>query len=143
MTASAFTVVGVNRRTGPLEVRERLYVEDEAVPALLDRLRAAGMAEAMVLSTCDRVEIWGVGTPADEGGPAFAALVETAGLDPRALLSQRFLAIDEAAQRHAFAVAASLDSEVIGEPQVLGQVKAAHRLARDAGMVGPLLEPIL
>lgn len=143
MTASAFTVVGVNRRTGPVEVRERLYVEDEAVPALLDRLRAAGIAEAMVLSTCDRVEIWGIGTAAGEGGPAFTVLVETAGLDPRALLSQRFLALDEAAQRHAFAVAASLDSEVIGEPQVLGQVKAAHRLARDAGMVGPLLEPIL
>lgn len=139
ITASAFTVVGVNRRTGPAELRERLYVEDEAVPALLDRLRAAGLAEAMVLSTCDRVEIWTAGA----SGPAFPLLAETAGLDPRALLPQRFLATGEAALRHVFAVSASLDSEVIGEPQVLGQVKAAHRLARDAGMVGPQLEPVL
>jgi len=143
MTASIFTVVGVNRRTGPAELRDRLYVEDEAVPALLDRLCAAGMAEAMVLCTCARVDIWGAGNAADDGAAAFALLAETAGMEPRALLPQRFLETGEAALRHAFAVAASLDSEVIGEPQVLGQVKAAHRLARDAGRVGPHLEPIL
>ena len=142
-SATLFTVAGINRRTGPVEMRERLYVEDEAVPALLDRLCAAGLAEAMVLCTCDRVEIWGVGPVPQVGETAFDILAETAGLDPRALLPQRFLENGEAALRHAFAVASSLDSEVIGEPQVLGQVKAAHRLARDAGRVGPLLEPIL
>lgn len=143
MTATLFTVAGVNRRTGPVELRERLYVEDEAVPALLDRLQATGLAEAMVLCTCDRVEVWGVGSAPQAGEAAFEALAESAGLDPRALLPQRFLESGEAALRHAFAVASSLDSEVIGEPQVLGQVKAAHRLARDAGRVGPVLEPIL
>ncbi|RKQ69892.1 glutamyl-tRNA reductase [Oceanibaculum indicum] len=143
MTATLFTVAGVNRRTGPVELRERLYVEDEAVPALLDRLQATGLAEAMVLCTCDRVEVWGVGSAPQAGEAAFDVLAESAGLDPRTLLPQRFLETGEAAQRHAFAVASSLDSEVIGEPQVLGQVKAAHRLARDAGRVGPVLEPIL
>lgn len=143
MTATLFTVAGVNRRTGPADLRERLYVEDEAVPALLDRLQAAGLAEAMVLCTCDRVEIWGIGPGPHAGEAAFNILVETAGLDPRALLPQRFLEAGESALRHAFAVASSLDSEVIGEPQVLGQVKAAHRLARDAGGVGPALERAL
>ncbi|MCH2394146.1 glutamyl-tRNA reductase [Oceanibaculum sp.] len=143
MTATLFTVAGVNRRTGPVELRERLYVEDEAVPALLDRLQAAGLAEAMVLCTCDRVEVWGVGPTPQLGEAAFDVLAESAGLDPRTLLPQRFLETGEAALRHAFAVASSLDSEVIGEPQVLGQVKAVHRLARDAGRVGPVLEPIL
>ena len=62
-------------------MRERLYVEDEAVPALLDRLCAAGLAEAMVLCTCDRVEIWGVGPVPQVGETAFDILAETAGLD--------------------------------------------------------------
>ncbi|MBU2089473.1 MAG: glutamyl-tRNA reductase, partial [Alphaproteobacteria bacterium] len=137
-----FTVAGFNHRGCPVALREQIYVEDVEQPEMLARFREAGVAEILILSTCDRVELWMAGDEATALA-ALDQLVAAAGLDPAVLAGYRHLITGEAALRHAFAVAASLESQVIGEPQVLGQVKAAHRLARDIGMVGPVLEPVL
>ncbi|HLI11022.1 MAG TPA: glutamyl-tRNA reductase [Alphaproteobacteria bacterium] len=140
-----YVVVGANHRSSTVSLRDRIFVEDGAAPAILRTLVGhGGLTQALLLSTCDRVEVQGVAADGETArlGVA-AALGERAGLDAAALASQLYLLTGEAAARHIFAVAASLDSAVLGEPQVLGQVKAAHRLARDAGTLGSELEAAL
>ena len=137
-------VVGANHRTSSLSVRDRLFIPEPALPVFLDRLRCAGLRQALVLSTCDRVEVHAVH---DDHARALQAIVSVladhAGVPAAELDGQMHALSGEAAVRHIFRVAASLDSQVVGEPQVLGQVKASHRLARDAGMSGSKLEAIL
>ncbi len=137
-------VVGVNHRSGGLMLRDRLFVEDAAVPGFLDRLRRAGIDQAMVLSTCDRVEVQAIhADPAAAAAGVTEAMAAHAGIASGDLDGQVYVLEDVEAVRHAFAVSASLDSQVVGEPQVLGQVKACHRLARDVGMSGSGLEALL
>ena len=134
-------VVGANHRTAPLSVRDTLFVDDLAQG---DFLKELDLSQAVVISTCDRVEVW---TVCDDPESLAAILVEQlarrGGLPAEAVAGQLYSLIDEAAIRHCFAVTASLDSLVIGEPQVLGQVKACHRLSRDAGFTGPELDGLL
>ncbi|HXQ66493.1 MAG TPA: glutamyl-tRNA reductase [Alphaproteobacteria bacterium] len=139
-----FVVVGANHRSSSVELRDRIFVEDAAAPAVLGRLREEGLRQALVLSTCDRVEVQGFAEDPELVRAAVArVLAERAGLEQAALERQLYLHTDEAALRHIFAVAASLDSAIVGEPQVLGQLKAAHRTARDAGTIGSELEAAL
>ncbi|MGO8867182.1 MAG: glutamyl-tRNA reductase [Alphaproteobacteria bacterium] len=139
-----FVVVGANHRSSSVELRDRIFVEDAAAPVVLGRLREEGLRQALVLSTCDRVEVQGVAEEPELVHAAVArVLAERAGLEQAALERQLYLHTEEAALRHIFAVAASLDSAVVGEPQVLGQLKAAHRTARDAGTIGSELEAAL
>lgn len=139
-----FVVVGANHRSSSVDLRDRIFVEDAAAPAVLGRLREEGLRQALVLSTCDRVEVQGVAEEPELVRAAVArVLAERAGLEQATLERQLYLHTDEAALRHIFAVAASLDSAIVGEPQVLGQLKAAHRAARDAGTIGSELEAAL
>ena len=141
---AAFVVVGANHRSSSVELRDRIFVEDAACPRILERLRQEGLAQALVLSTCDRVEVQGVAADPEAARSAVArVLAERAGYEAAELGRELYLRTDEAALRHIFAVAASLSSAIVGEPQVLGQLKAAHRLARDAGMIGSALEAAL
>ncbi|MGE5546982.1 MAG: glutamyl-tRNA reductase [Solirubrobacterales bacterium] len=139
-----FVVIGANHRSASLSLRDALFVDDASAPALLGSLREQGVHEALVLSTCDRVEVW---TSHHEPEVATRAVTQTfaarAGVDPQALGSQLYTLSGAEAVRHAFAVSSALDSLVIGEPHVMGQVKAAHRLARDAGTCGPEMETVL
>lgn len=137
-------VVGANHKSSTIVLRDRLFVDDAAAPAVLAALRQAGIEQAVLLSTCDRIEVQGVASAAAEPERAVARVLgERAGVGEEELAGQFYALEGEAAARHIFAVAASLDSQVIGEPQVLGQVKASHRIARAAGMVGPELEAAL
>jgi glutamyl-tRNA reductase len=139
-----YVVVGANHRSSTANLRDMIFVADAAAPALLRGLVGSSLAQALLLSTCDRVEIQGLASdPAAVRGAVAAALAAHAALDPLALEGQLYLRAGEEAVRHIFAVAASLDSAIIGEPQVLGQVKAAHRLARETGTVGSELEAVL
>ncbi len=135
-------VVGVNHRSASAELRNRLYVEEEEQPARLAELAAAGIAPVLILCTCDRVEI---ATSAPGALPAALAarLATWSGTAPEALRELMTVRRGAAAARHLFAVTASLDSQVVGEPQVLGQVKAAHKRAAAAGLAGGLLERCL
>lgn len=143
MTAAYF-VVGANHRTASGVVRDGLTAEEPELPALLARLRTAGLEQAVWLSTCDRVEVLGVHPrPADAARLVTEILAERAGLTPDGLAGQLFIQTGDGAVRHVFAVASSLDSQIIGEPHVLGQVKDAHRLSAAAGLTGPELEALL
>lgn len=135
-------VVGANHRSSTVELRDRLFVDAVAAPAFFARLRERGIRQAILLSTCDRVEIQMMHEHPQEAAEGLRALLTEAG-GAAAMEEQLYTLFDEAATRHIFAVAASLDSQVIGEPQVLGQVKEAHRLAQEHGMVGPELEALL
>ena len=134
-------VVGANHRTAPLSLRDTLFVDDLAQSGFLNEL---GLPQAVAVSTCDRVEIW---TVCDDPETLSRYIVEhlarRGALPAEAVAGQIYTLIDQAATRHCFAVTASLDSLVIGEPHVLGQVKACHRLSRDAGRTGPELDGLL
>ena len=136
-------VIGVSHQTAPLALRERLAVAADRLPEMLQRLRAeAGLAEAMMLSTCNRVEVYGRG---EEGGDTRALewfLGATPGPTRDELMPYVYRLTGAAAIRHAFRVAASLESLVIGEPQILGQVKDAYQAAEQAGTLGSSLNAL-
>ena len=139
-----FLVVGVSHRSGTAALRNALYLEEERQPELLGRLRAAGLGEAVFLSTCDRSEVQALAEDSDLAAAAVeTAFAAQAGVPRQEVRAQSYRLAGMDALRHIFAVAASLDSQVIGEPQVLGQVKDAHRLADAAGLVGPRLNEAL
>ena len=137
-------ITGVNHRTGALGLRDQLFVEDEDVPNILSQLQQVGLGEAMILSTCDRVEVHAVSDDPVAAAKKIAhVLAKHAGFSSVEIEGQFYLYQGEQAVRHAFRVTAALDSQIVGEPQILGQVKASHRLARDAGLIGKSLEPFL
>ena len=137
-------VVGGNHRSSSLALRDAVFVDDAAQPEFLAELRKAGLEQALALSTCDRVEVVTLHQdPSFVEDVVMRLLGARAGLAPDALAGQLYVLTDEEAVRHCFAVTSSLDSLVIGEPHVLGQVKACQRMARDAGMCGPELEHLL
>jgi len=137
-------VVGVNHQTAGSRLRDQLFVPEEEAPRRLAELREMGLDEALLLSTCDRVEmVTTARDPAATRQALLALLARWGELRAADLAGQSYCRTGAAAVRHLFAVTASLDSQVIGEPQVLGQVKESHRRAVDAGMMGPGLEPVL
>ncbi len=124
-------IVGANHRTASLGCRDLLFVDDAEAPSFLKGL---GLEQALILSTCDRVEIWACG--ADQ------SVLESA-LHARSGDAPLYTYTGEVALRHAFTVTSAMDSLIIGEPQVPGQVKAAARLARTAGTMGANLDGVL
>ena len=143
-TVADLFVVGANHRSSPVALRDRLFVEDPALPALFDALKAAGVDQAVVLSTCDRVEVQGAhADPPTAAAVVAGVLAERAGTTADVVADSFYAHSGEDAVRHIFAVAAALDSMMIGETQVLGQVRAGHRLSQAAGLTGPELEAAL
>lgn len=136
-------IVGLSHRTAPIEVRERMAFAAEALPDALKRLVAVpGIGEAMIVSTCNRVEVY-AGFDADDALDAVKRfLVDERGLG-RELYAHLYVHDGAEALRHLFRVAASLDSMVVGESQILGQVKDAYAAALEAGALGPLLQRAL
>jgi glutamyl-tRNA reductase len=135
-------IFGVNHQSAPVAIRERLaYAETEIAPALLRlKQQAPSIAEGALLSTCNRVEIIGAGADtvqAAEEGLRF--LARDRAVAAEAFTPALFQLEGRAAARHLFRVGASLDSMVVGEPQILGQVKAAYAQASAAGTAGLVL----
>ena len=133
-------VLGVNHRTAPVELRERVAFPADRLRQALARLRReAGVPEAVILSTCNRVELYAV-LPHLNGHRA--ALTEFLGrwhaLDGAALAPQCYWHLSPESIRHLFRVAAGLDSMVLGESEILGQVKEAYQRALEAQTVGPV-----
>ena len=137
-----FVLVGVNHKTAPIELRERIAIGREELPEATRALaEAPGIGECMIVSTCNRVEL--LVAAEDEAAPLCDFLsgyfrIERGEIEPH-LYEYR----DKDAVRHLFRMAASLDSMVVGEPQILGQVKEAFAVARAAGAVGRQLEHLL
>jgi glutamyl-tRNA reductase len=137
-------LLGINHKTAPIELRERVAVPREALAArcleLVGIEGVPGVSEALILSTCNRVEFLTVAEPAAD---LAGFLHRHLGLDEAELRPHLYEYRDREAVRHLFRVAASLDSMVVGEPQILGQVKEAYTVAREAGTVAAQLEPLL
>jgi len=137
-------VIGATRRSSTLALRDRLFIDEAAAPDFYRRLTEAGVTQAVMLSTCDRVEVQGMAEDPDAAIEAVRlVLAARAGEDPEEIAPQLETLTGDEAVRRIFAVAASLESQVIGETQVLGQVREGHRLATRNGMVGPALESLL
>ncbi len=139
--------LGLNHQTAPLSLRERVAFLPEEVVGAIARLRtrfarsdAGALSEAAIVSTCNRTELYcAVDTP-ERAGIALAEFVATEkGIGPDDLARASYTLPKCDAVRHAFRVASGLDSMVLGEPQILGQMKQAERLAREAGGLGLLL----
>jgi glutamyl-tRNA reductase len=139
-TGASLVIAGLNHRSAPPEWRERFVLVEGGQEALGDALAARGIDDAVLLVTCDRIELIAAAPNVDGFLPLLAERLNVGEAD---LAPTLYCLEGEAALRHLFEVAAALDSQVVGEPQILGQVKAAHRLASDRGRVGPSLEAAL
>ncbi|HLR78526.1 MAG TPA: glutamyl-tRNA reductase, partial [Burkholderiaceae bacterium] len=135
---------GLNHVSAPVAVRERVSFTGDLLKPALDGLRSAfgsSLREAAILSTCNRTEIYCAADPmVSEHIPAWLAdfnKLEAGSLQPHLYRYQRNDAV-----RHAFRVASGLDSMVLGEPQILGQMKDAMRVANEAGSLGTLLHQL-
>lgn len=138
-------LAGINHRTAPVELRERVAFRTEDIPHALEVLHQhTGQPEALILSTCNRVEVT---VPLDDASDSAALLnsflAQSHGVPPDVLEPHLYLFEEADAIRHLFRVAASLDSMVVGEPQILGQLKHAYGQARDSGFIGTYLQTVL
>ena len=140
---SELFVVGISWRTAPVAVREKLaFRDDEIEPALRALLaqRSSSVAECLLVSTCNRVELYGVArSGCDPTGEVRRFLAAQRGLEPGEFADVLYDHRGGAAVRHVFRVASALDSLVLGEAQILGQLKAAYAVAGVAGTSGPML----
>ena len=132
-------VVGLNHKTAPVEIREKLCFPDGRIEEALHLLHGKfGLAESLILSTCNRVEIVCSGLEPDESSDR---IMEFLGEFHQLEISQfrphfyQWPGLE--AVRHLFRVTSSLDSMILGEPQILGQVKSAYAVAQKAGTLGP------
>jgi glutamyl-tRNA reductase len=139
-----FSVTGLNHKSAPVEIRERLAFPDDALASALGALReAAALEEAVIVSTCNRVEVAACAAQEiDTQSAVEDFLASSRGVDRAWLHPHLYHYEDRAAVRHLFRVAASLDSMVVGEPQILGQLKAAWSRAHDSGAAAGLLDQI-
>jgi glutamyl-tRNA reductase len=140
-------LVGVNHKTAPVEIRERLAFSDEACAEGLRRLVDGEIVrEGLIVSTCNRVEILSATSTEqiEPGAQHLAQFLDTAGQLPAGFLNKHlYRHNNEEAIRHLFRVASSLDSMVVGEPQILGQVRHAYTIGVEAGTVGRTLNRLV
>jgi glutamyl-tRNA reductase len=141
-----FSITGVNHKSAPVEVRERLAFDDDALSQALVALKGRpGFCEGMILSTCNRVE---VALTCEENSKTAAVEVDEFLADTRHVRREWVTPYlyhfeDSDAIRHLFRVASSLDSMVVGEPQILGQLKSAYSLAKEHGAVSGFMDALL
>jgi glutamyl-tRNA reductase len=135
--------LGLNHLTAPVSLREQVAFDADAAGEALRELKSEpGVEEALILSTCNRTELYvGVAQGAEQAPQAW--LNRHHRLTPGKLDEFLYRHDEDAAVRHMFRVATGLDSMVLGEPQILGQVKDAYQLARDAQALGAPLERLL
>jgi glutamyl-tRNA reductase len=137
--------VGASYRTADVGILERLVIADGAVPEVLQRLVAQPyVSEAVVLSTCNRVEVYAAVTGFHGGlSDVCNVLAEQSGIASSELAGHLYVHYDEAAVRHSFRVSAGLDSMVVGEAQILGQLRDAYHSATESDSAGRLLHELM
>lgn len=135
--------LGINHQTAPLDLRGRFaFALDQVQPTLHQlRSRLPRQPEATLLSTCNRTELYGAGDPSAVD-PTIDWLAQTGGVSAQVLRHHAYVLRDDQAARHAFRVASGLDSMVLGEAQILGQMKDAVRAADEAGALGTTLHQL-
>jgi glutamyl-tRNA reductase len=138
-------LVGINHRTAPVEIRERMNIQEDRLPAAVtDLVHREGIEEGLILSTCNRVEIvTRVQDQAEPGAVLRAFLADYHHCDLSPYEKHFYWYRQEEVIRHMFRVASSLDSMILGEPQVLGQLKSAYATARGVGALNGTLNEIV
>jgi len=137
-----FVLIGVNHRTAPVEVREQFAIPEARLPEAVRSLAShPGVEEAMIVSTCNRVEI--LARTADDAAGLDGFFRDFYGIDLAPYRKYLYEYRDGDAVRHVFRVASSLDSMIVGEPQILGQIKEAYATARAVGAVNSQLDALL
>jgi len=139
----AVWTLGINHHTAPLDLRGRFAFALDQIQPTLDGLRSSlpRQPEATLLSTCNRTELYGAGDPAAVD-PTLDWLAQTGGVSTHVLKDHAYILHEGEAARHAFRVASGLDSMVLGEAQILGQMKDAVRAAEEAGALGTTLHQL-
>src|SRR3954447_2694807 len=145
LQAMKLLITGVSHKTAPVEVRECLAFREETLPAALADLKSrSGVSEAVILSTCNRVEITlTTEDSADPQGIVDAFLSDHKSITSQSIAPHLYRHEGRDAMHHLFRVAASLDSMVVGEPQILGQLKNAYAAAKDCGAVCGWLDGLM
>jgi len=138
-------VIGVNHKTAPIEIRERLaFQEDKIEEALCQAKSLPSLKEGMILSTCNRVEIYAAARETDKAIHHLRDFFsQYHGLSLKEFEKNLYLLVGEEAVRHIFRVASSLDSMVVGEPQILGQIKSAYNISAETKTSGLILHRLL
>jgi len=137
-----FQLIGVNHKSAPVEVRERLAIPESRLPEALKRfVQHPGVDEGLILSTCNRVEL--LARTKNGGADLRGFIGEFFQIDRAAIDPHLYELREQDAVRHLFRVTSSLDSMVVGEPQILGQVKEAYATARAVGAVTSHLDQLL
>ena len=136
----AFNILGINHKTAPVSLREKVaFNEDRLVAALRTLLQESGVAEVVILSTCNRTEVYWAGSAS---GAELSQWLERHHGNNLDLASSLYVHQERRAIEHAFSVASGLDSMVLGEVQILGQLKDAYRVAQETGSTGPTLNKL-
>src|SRR5919198_2890266 len=141
--SSSLYALGLNHQTAPLAVRERVVFHVERLRDALTEMKRGLAREAAILSTCNRTELYVAGDDPATGAPQLSEwLARYHRFEPDGLSPYLYTLPSEQAVRHVFRVASGLDSMVLGEPQILGQLKDAARAAESAGTLGTLLHKL-
>src|SRR5277367_2253937 len=136
----AVNILGINHKTAPVALREKVaFSEDRLGAALLTLRQELGVAEALILSTCNRTEVYWSGTAS---GSQLSQWLERHHGNDLDLAASLYVHQESRAVEHAFSVASGLDSMVLGEAQILGQLKDAYRVAQENGSTGPVLNKL-
>ena len=137
----ALRILGLNHRTAPVQIREQLTLNAQQLPGALDELvRMPHVDELLIVSTCNRTELYSA-CGSDGLGDLRGWLTADARLG-RDGIDFLYTLEDQQAVNHTFSVASGLDSAVLGEPQILGQMKQAYRIATEVGSTGPMLHSL-
>ncbi len=141
---SRLVIVGANHRSSSLIIREKLVADGKTTSHVLERLKAAGVGKAVVIATGDRLEVLALHDSASAVTETVtAAFAEAAGLEPNDLAGQLFVFEGEEAARHIFAVMATLDGLIPGDPHIRDQLRAGHELSVAAAMSAPELDTLI
>ena len=136
----AVNILGINHKTAPVALREKVAFSEDRLVAALSTLRAEmGVAEALILSTCNRTEVYWSGTASGSDLSQWLERHHGNNLD---LAASLYIHQESRAIEHTFSVASGLDSMVLGEVQILGQLKDAYRIAQESGSTGPILNKL-
>jgi glutamyl-tRNA reductase len=136
----AFNILGINHKTAPVALREKVaFNEDRLVAALRTLRQESGVSEVVILSTCNRTEVYWAGSAS---GAELTQWLERHHGNNLDLASSLYVHQEQRAIEHAFSVASGLDSMVLGEAQILGQLKDAYRVAQETGSTGPTLNKL-
>jgi glutamyl-tRNA reductase len=136
-------LTGISHKTAPVHLREKLAIGESLLAEALHELRNLGASEAVILSTCNRVEIALTAPDHDEPSRVIEHFLKEWKGSPSAFEGHLYRLEARDAVQHMFRVAASLDSMVVGEPQILGQLKNAYAVARTEGTIGGFLEQVM